>query len=67
MANDTNKPTFNGVPINDAPISSNPVDADPTTKDQGEVKRQSPGEKTSQEPAATKDVTYDVPPADLKK
>ena len=67
MTSETDKPTLNGVPINDAPISSNPVDADPTTKDQGEAKRQSTGDKATEEPAATKDVTYDVPPADLKK
>ena len=65
MAHDENKPTLNGVPINDAPISSNPVDPDSSKQDQRDHKQPATGEKPSEEPASTDDVTYDVPPADL--
>ena len=64
---DQNKQTLNGVPINDAPISSNPERPDQPSQEQHDPELKAKGKKATEEPAATKDVTYDVPPADLKK
>ena len=50
-----------------APISSNPERPDQPSQEQHDPQLKAKGKKATEEPAATKDVTYDVPPADLKK
>ena len=64
---DQNKPKLNGVPINDAPMDSNPERADQPPQDEHDPLQVAKGKKATEEPASTKDVTYDVPPADLKQ
>ena len=65
--NENNKPTLNGVPVNDAPVNSNPEQTGKPAQNKRGAFKQAKDKKSTAEPTATKDVIYDVPPADLGK